>query len=128
MKMFNGTRTYRLLTAFACITLLLSSCAPAVKYQPLKTGFKSKSPTEEVLLFAQYDDVPSVYEVIGSVSVGDSGFTLKCGLTDVIEVAKKRAREVGGDAIRLIVVTEPDLLSSCYRITAEVLIRRESDR
>ena len=118
--------TCRLVVVFASAMLLLCSCAPSVSYRSVRAGLEPKSGTEEVLVFTEFEEIPFSYEIIGNVSVGDAGLTLVCGYSDVIEVAKKRAREAGGDAIKLTSVTNPDLWSSCYRISAAVLLLGDS--
>ena len=124
--MFADRYTYRLVVVFACAMLLLCGCAPSVSYHPVRTGLEPNFRTEEVLVFTQFEEIPFSYEVIGNVSVRDAGLSVGCGYDDVIRFAKKRAREAGGDAIKLISVTYPDLWSTCYRISAAVLLLGDS--
>ncbi len=117
---------YRLVVVFASAMLLLCGCAPSVRYRSVRAGLEPKSWTEEVLVFTEFEEIPFSYEVIGNVSVDDAGLTVGCGYDEVIEIAKKRAGEAGGDVIKLIRVTNPDLWSTCYRISAAVLLFDDS--
>jgi S1-C subfamily serine protease len=64
--------------------------------------------------------LPKGVKKIGSIEIGDTGFTTDCSLTKVVNVAKNEASGMGGHAIKLTSVNDPDLASTCYRIEADV--------
>lgn len=68
-----------------------------------------------------HDQVPDRVEVLGKVSVGEGGFTTRCGLDDVIGEAKLEARKCGGNAVKITSHKTPSLFSSCHRIEADIL-------
>jgi len=100
--------------------LLIAGCAPKIrtnitqKYQPLDYQ-------EEVWLLPKDSAGLGLAEVLGTVKVGDAGMTTNCSYTVVLEKAKEEARKSGGNAVRVIEHKTPDFMSSCHRITAEVL-------
>ena len=103
--------------------VLISGCSLSVNYIP-KTSYANtpKPSTHLITVFQMNENLPSEYIAIGSVSVGEGGMTMKCGYDDVIIAAQKKARNVGGDAIQIVQLKEPDLFSSCYNLIANVLV------
>ncbi|KAA0990885.1 hypothetical protein [Dyadobacter aurulentus] len=110
----------KFLAAVAVCTLLFAGCAPKIrtniaqKYPPLH--FK-----EEVWTIPEETDAPAGAELLGTVHVGDAGMTTNCSFSVVLEKAKEEARKSGGNAIRVTEHKTPNFMSSCHRITAEVL-------
>jgi hypothetical protein len=99
-------------------------CAPVVNYTPI-LGSQSPKPVEyNVLVYDEGDAIPNKYTTIGTLKVGDGGMSTGCEyLEDVIRLAKRKARSVGGDAIQITSIKRPSPLSStCFRITANVII------
>ncbi len=100
--------------------MIVAGCAPKIrtkisqKYQPL--DFR-----EEVWVLPKDSVGVGSAELLGTVKVGDAGMTTNCSYTVVLEKAKEEARKSGGNAVRVIEHKTPDFMSSCHRITAEVL-------
>lgn len=65
-------------------------------------------------------DAPKEGVRLGYVAVGDTGFSTDCSYETVVGKAKMEARKNGGNVIRIIKHTMPDIMSTCHRITAEV--------
>jgi len=103
------------------IFLFVTACSPKVS----KTITKNYAPldyTEEVLVLDLQAPIPNGAENLGSVKIGDTGFSTKCDWNTVIEEAKMEARKVGGNAIKITEHKPPTALgSSCHRITVDVL-------
>lgn len=59
-------------------------------------------------------------ELLGTVKVGDTGFTTKCSYEIVIGKAKEEARKVGGNLLKITKHQAPNFGSSCHRIEAAV--------
>ena len=106
----------------ACI--LISGCSMAVNYVPKSSNINIRKPSSHPIeVFQMNEDVPGKYIVLGSVSVGDGGMTMKCGYDDVINAAQEKAKNVGGDAIQIIQIKEPNyIMTSCYNLIANVLM------
>lgn len=110
------------LNVFLVLSMLIafSSCSPKVS-TILSKSYPPLDYKQEVVVFGLIEDAPSHSEVLGQVKVGDSGFSTKCNYEVVMDQAKLEARNVGGNAIKIIKHKKPDLWSSCHRITAQIL-------
>lgn len=75
---------------------------------------------EEVRVFEIEEKIPSDAEKLGTIKVGDSGFSIKCNYATVIDKAKMESRKVGGNVLKITKHKRPDLWSSCHRITADI--------
>ncbi|MDR2691824.1 MAG: hypothetical protein LBB73_05940 [Dysgonamonadaceae bacterium] len=101
--------------------LLLSSCAPKISTRIAKS-YATLDYLEEVRIFGLQDAVPSGAETLGTVKIGDTGFSTDCNFETVIDKAKNEARKVGGNALKITKHTPPSFWgSSCHRITATIL-------
>ena len=111
---------YKLCIAFLITMALLSSCNPKVStkisksYQPV--DFK-----QEIIVLGISQEIPVNSEELGSVKIGDSGFTVNCNYETVIQKAKDEARISGGNVIKIIEHSPPSMVSSCHRIIAKIL-------
>lgn len=70
--------------------------------------------------------VPANSVHVGDLKIGDKGYTLNnqytidCSYEVVLKTAKKMARGSGANFIQITEVTEPTVLSTCYRIKARM--------
>ena len=76
---------------------------------------------QEVRVFEIEEQTPPNSEKLGTIKVGDSGFSTDCDYPVVLEKAKIETRKVGGNALKITKHSLPDLWSTCHRITADVL-------
>jgi len=102
------------------IILFLTSCSPKLTSTMLKT-YPPLQYQEEVRVFEINEPAPSNAEKLGTIKVGDSGFSVNCNYTTVLNMTKMEARKVGGNAVKITQHKLPDFVSSCHRITADVL-------
>jgi hypothetical protein len=110
----------KFLTFLTCL-LILSSCSPKITTS-IGRNYAALDYKEEVKVLSIQDLEPNNAELLGTVKIGDSGFSTDCDLTSVIDKAKIEARKVGGNAIKITKHSPPALLgSSCHRITANIL-------
>jgi len=101
--------------------LMLSSCGPKISTTIAK-NYSSTDYREEVRVFGLQDPIPTNFEELGIVKIGDTGFSTNCAWEFVIDKAKIEARKVGGNALKITEHTPPSLFgSSCHRITAKIL-------
>jgi opacity protein-like surface antigen len=113
-------KTY-LIAAAAAVPLLLSSCAAAVSTR-VEKAYPATDYHTEVKVFDTGDSIQSSAERIGTIKIGDSGFSGFVYLDEVIEKAKTEARKIGGDALLITTQKPPSLWgSSVHRITADIL-------
>jgi hypothetical protein len=110
---------------YAYLSLLIgvmfwSACSPKInttilqKYPPLDN-------TQEVTVYKIGDIVPSHAIVIGTLKIGDSGFSTNCNFEKIMNHAKMQARKLGGNALKITEHRPPNLISSCHRIKADIL-------
>lgn len=107
---------------------LFVSCNPKVSTEIVKS-YPQVSTDEKVEVIEKKQVVPENAEVLGSVKIGEGGFTStkKCSYYTLIEIAKGEARKVGGNAIKITRHRFPDRASTCHRITAEILRIKDID-
>lgn len=103
------------------ISILIYGCSPKVSTKVSKI-YKAIDDTSLVAVLPIGSKVPNKAIVLGTLKVGDTGFSTNCDLNKVLEKAKSEARKVGGNAI---IITKHKLpnpsTSSCDRITAQIL-------
>ena len=100
--------------------LFLTSCSAKLTSSLLKT-YPPLHYLEEVRVFSINESIPPNAEKLGTIKIGDSGFSTNCNYATVVDMAKIEARKVGGNAIKITQHKKPDFLSSCHRINADVL-------
>ncbi|MDR0661599.1 MAG: hypothetical protein LBG19_12620 [Prevotellaceae bacterium] len=88
----------RTLILFAAIAFFYS-CSPKIttsissSYDPLKEN-------EQIAVFGLDNDIPATAEKLGSVRIGDTGFSTNCDYDKVIVLAKQEVRKAGGNALK----------------------------
>ena len=100
--------------------LFLTSCSAKLTSSMQRT-YAPLDYQEEVRVFELGEETPPNAEKLGTIKVGDSGFSTNCDYAVVIDKAKTESRKVGGNALKITEHKTPDIWSSCHRITAEVL-------
>lgn len=111
------------ISLFALIVsfLVLSGCSPKIASNITKSyaALPAESPVE---VFYTKSNLPVKSEVLGNVSVKDSGMSTKCDSSTVINKIKNEARKVGGNAVVIEKHTRPSNWgSSCHQMEALVL-------
>ena len=76
---------------------------------------------EEVTVIGITEEPPATATEIGTIKIGDTGFSTNCGWDVVIEKAKTEARKAGGNVLKITEHIPPSMMgSSCDRITAKI--------
>lgn len=105
---------------------LLTGCSPKIS----KTISKSIAPLDyrqEVIVFDLDDSIPANSIEVGTLKIGDTGFTVNCGWERMLNDAKLETRKMGGNALKIVKHGYPNPFgSNCHRITANVLVVDES--
>jgi hypothetical protein len=99
--------------------LLLTSCSARLTSSLQKT-YAPLDYREEVRVFEIGEEIPPNAEKLGTIKVGDSGFSVNCNYATVLDKAKTESRKVGGNVLKITKHKRPDVWSSCHRITADV--------
>jgi hypothetical protein len=61
----------------------------------------------------------SVATKIGSIKLGESGFSINCSETDAIKILKREGCSLGADIANIKKESRADIWSSCYRCEAD---------
>lgn len=101
------------------LLLALVSCAPRVIVN-VNQGMPELSSIEEIVVIPLTAEVPDNAKMLGTVKIGDSGFTVDCDYPVIIEAAKKEARKYGGNVLKIVEHQTPGLASTCHQITAQI--------
>jgi hypothetical protein len=110
------------LALFLFSVLLLTGCGTAVTYKPNTPAGIARPADYPILVYSQDMTVPRPFEVIGTVSVKNSAFTVAGGsVDDVMKAVMQRARQNGADAVRMTSIDKPDFVNPNYRATADLL-------
>ena len=104
---------------FLFISLVLISCGTSKTTSVLNysTPLPAGTPVEVIGIGQK---LPNDVKFIGSISVGDSGFTSNCSYQEVINDAMSLARGMGGNIVQITSHKEPDIWSTCHRFKADV--------
>jgi hypothetical protein len=61
------------------------------------------------------ESVSEPFEVIGTFSLGDTGFSTRCDSTQMFMTNRLKACAVGADAIQYLTIDQPSVISTCFR-------------
>ncbi len=105
---------------FILTSVFLYSCAPTISTTSLQ-NYNQLNPQDDVTVYQMGDNLPQDLKIIGRTEIGDSGFTVNCGLDIIIEKAKTEARKIGANALVITKHILPSIWgSSCHRINADL--------
>ena len=110
-------RKQKIIGALLCLGFLYA-CSPKIK-TVLSSGqqVKSLAYDSEVYVYSINESVPDGVIKIAQISLGDTGFTLKCNYETMLEKAKQEARKVGANVLKITQHKTPSLLgSTCHRL------------
>lgn len=104
------------------LVICLSACSPHVSismypgksYEVVPDGIP-------IDVYRTTDMIRDNYEKIGEIRIGDTGFTTDCSLDKVTSDAMDKCRQMGGNAIIITKLKEPDEWSTCWRMQADVI-------
>ena len=114
---FHGKNQNRFLFA----GLLMVGCSPKVGVN-FTNPYPMLEPDDEVVVIERYAPAPDNADKIGSIKVGDTGFTLEKNGTfeKVMNIIDSRSREVGGNVIKITDHRAPDFFSTVHRVNADL--------
>ncbi len=112
----------RYLAMSLLLILLLTGCSTVTTYKSNMAAGPAKPLGYPVLVYTEDMTVPRPCEVIGTVSIGDSYFTMIGGSVES-EMAKvmRTAREKGADAVQMKSVEKPGFSDANYHLVADLL-------
>jgi hypothetical protein len=103
------------------VSLLFVSCSPKIN-TVVKKSYSSNDTSLDIKILKLNELVPKGSEILGTSSVIDNGLTVNCNYETIIELMKKDARKLGGNAIKIIDEQPSNIMqSNCYKIKALIL-------
>jgi hypothetical protein len=112
----------RILPSLLIANLFLLSCCTPLVTTKLEQSIPQSSTDESIKVIGLNSEIPADAEVLGTVKIGDTGFTASknCTFQDVLNTAKDEAKKAGGNAIKIVDHIPPGK-STCHRITVKIL-------
>lgn len=108
------------------VTGSLVSCSTSMRTSRL-VDLPPTPSTQPIPVYGLNDQLLGDFQNIGSITITDSGFSVNCGYDAVISKAQQECRKLGGNCIKLTSITEPNIRSTCYQITAMALRMPEAE-
>jgi len=113
---------------FALICLGGSACSPRINTRITK-NYPPQAPDAPVAVYTKAPDVPPQSEPIGTVDIGDTGFTTNCDSATVFSLAKTETRKAGGNGLLVTRYLRPSFFgSSCHQISGTMLLVSDFSR
>ena len=110
------------LALFLFSMLLLTGCGTVVTYKSKTPAGIAKPADYPILVYTEDMTVPRPFEVIGTVSAKNSGFTITGGsVEDIMKKVMLRARQNGADAVQVTSIDKPGFTNPNYRMAADLL-------
>ena len=107
------------------LSFLLSSCAVQTDVNVFSQPKGSKPLGCPLEIYRNSNQITKEYEIIASINLEDSGFSVACGRGKAMTIIRDEACAVGGDAVLITNERGPDIFSSCYRANATILSYKE---
>lgn len=100
------------------LLIVFSSCSHKIVRTGYQVGDKAQGYCDVPI---KKGSLPNTSQVVklGEVKLKDSGASTKCNEGDAIRVLKDEACYLGADVVVITNEKRPDVISSCYRCTAE---------
>jgi len=107
---------------FVFICLFGSACSPKISTRITKI-YPPQASDAYVAVYTREQDVPPQSEPIGTVDIGDTGFTANCDSATVFSMAKTETRKAGGNAFLVTQHLRPSFIGgSCHQISGTMLL------
>ena len=105
------------------LMVLIASCSPRVSMKMIKSLPPQAETSKEVIIIDPSIKVPEEYR-IGHIKVSPRFFstTKQCTYDKVLQLAKQRTKNMGGNALFITYHHSPDKYTGAHRIKADVLM------
>ena len=100
--------------------VILTSCSPKITSNITSERNIELDENATIHVYEVDDQIPSNSKLIGNIKIGDTGLSTNCKYDKVIKEAKNEAKKANANIIKITELKTPDLLSSCYRIKADL--------
>ncbi|MXV37978.1 hypothetical protein GO491_04700 [Flavobacteriaceae bacterium Ap0902] len=102
------------------LSLSLVSCGTSLKTNLTNNYEREKLTNDEVFIIYDETELPKESKEIGSIKIGDSGFSTKCSKEEVLNDAINTAKTNNSNIIFIDELKEPNFHSSCYRLEGRI--------
>jgi len=103
---------------FSLLTIL--ACAPSENV--VKVESRDSLPANcQPDIFHSTDSLAGNYQTLELVEFKDAGMSVGCGKQEILEKLRLEACKAGANGILIIEEHNPSLVSTCYRVTAELI-------
>lgn len=106
---------------FVLGAVLIVSCG-TLKQVSVMNYATPLAPDAPVQIIGIGQKVPAGAELLGSVRIGDTGFTMTSSYEDEIKDLQKQARGMGGNLAQILWHKEPNLIHICHRLQADIYL------
>lgn len=89
-------------------------------YWLLLTGYSAVA--QDVLIVDEEHMAPEGSVLLGNIKIWDGGLKFNCSYNTVMQDARTRALEMGGNIVKITTLKAPDAWSTCYRLKAEIYL------
>jgi len=97
--------------------VFLISCGIRTNTSLTDSAYPALSSSDEVYVFAPDEALPVTGALLGQLKVKGNSFNSKnCEYNEVISFAQSKARTKGANVIKIDKITDPDAISTCYRL------------
>ena len=110
------TSAASLIASFALIAVA-SGCAPRIT----RTGYSDSVSASDDCDAIIVRDWNSPGQLVGTVAVGDTGFSTNCGEARVLSILQQEACRARANVVVISEEKPPSLRSTCYRVTAKLI-------
>jgi hypothetical protein len=110
------------LALFISLISLLSGCTTIKTYTPNMAAGPARPANYPIPLYTEDMRIPRPCELIGTLSIGDTEFTVSGGsVKGVMKTLMDTAHEKGADVVQITSMLKPDFDSANYRLEANLL-------
>jgi hypothetical protein len=100
---------------YSTILIVLFSCNAVIKENVTKK-YDALPIDSQIAILDVNQPIPEKSELMGTIKFADSGFSTDCDFYSNLSKARKRAREIGANIVKITESKSPDIISSCHRI------------
>lgn len=113
-----------------CLCFLTASCSSVINREgySMDSSMVNQANCENTIIVKSLDYDPQLVSVVGKISARDSGFSVNCSETYVIDSFKKEACAIGADVVNITKDAQPNFWTTCYRAEAEFLRINDRDK
>jgi hypothetical protein len=106
---------------FIILSLLFFFCSVSYMHVEITQKYPVLDHRKEVELISLSESIPPFSNLLGTITIDGYKLKKKCDEKELLEEAKLKAREVGGDAIKIVKYSPNYMLSGCAQMSIYIL-------